>query len=468
MKTAILFLLFPVALFAQNNTVVFDKYMQVQTDLYQFNGNVLVAKNGKVIYKQSFGYADYDTKIKLDSNSIFDCGSIAKEFTAVGILMLKDKGLISYSDTIRKFFPELPYPKITIQQLLTHSSGMPDGFGLITKFFDHNKIASNADMIRLLASEKPAAYFKPGEDLMYSGTAFILLASIIEKISGQSYNAFMDENIFKPLGMNYTKVVNGPRSVEKIPGFAYGFVYSEELKKYVRADSMQTGWTSYLSGFTGEGMIITTTGDLLKWDRAQKLHSLLTEATQQEMVSTQFEKKTFPFVRFGYGIRVGKNDLGNYVFHNGSFPGYVGMLIRYTDDDVTIAVLSNNQSHSDYIADALAAIVLNKNFVLPYAHSKTDANTANDMYLGKYMMPLLRPPYMVAFPIELVKKDEKLFVHSGGVSDMELKPESKTKFFFANGTDQQIEFETDNSGNLIKTWYIGWGLKKEMKRIGAQ
>ncbi len=465
MKKIFLLLLIPFAMFAQNRTTVFDKYMQTQTNLYQFNGNVLVAKNGKVIYKQSFGFADLNTRIKLDSSSIFDCGSIAKEFTAVGILLLKDKGLISYTDTLRKFFPELPYPNITVQQLLTHSSGMPDGFGLVTKFFDHNKIASNADMIRLLASEKPPTYFKPGEDLMYSGTAFIMLASIIEKISGQSYNAYMKEHIFKPLGMDHTNVVNGPRSVEQIPGFAYGFVYSEDLKKYVRADSMLSGWTSYLSGFTGEGMIISTTGDLLKWDHALRNHSLLTEITQKEMLSTQFEKKTFPFVCFGYGIRVGKNDLGNYIFHNGSYPGYEGMLIRYTDDDVTIVVLSNNESHSDYIADALAAIVLNKNFIMSYAHNKTDANTVIDTYLGKYMMPLLRPPYMVAFPIELIKKDEKLFVHSGGGDDIELKPESKTKFFFDNNTDQQIEFETENNGNLIKAWYIGWGLKKEMKKI---
>ncbi|MEO7308900.1 MAG: serine hydrolase domain-containing protein [Chitinophagaceae bacterium] len=157
---------------AQNNSSLFDKYMQGQTDRYRFNGNVLVAQNGKVLYKKSFGYADYDTKSKLDSNSLFDCGSIAKEFTAVGILLLKDKGLISYTDTLRKFFPELPYNNVTIQQLLTHTSGMPDGFSLVSKFFDHHKTAGNDDLIALLAREKPLLLFDPGKDLMYSGTAF--------------------------------------------------------------------------------------------------------------------------------------------------------------------------------------------------------------------------------------------------------------------------------------------------------
>ena len=454
-----------VTLYAQNNSSFFDKYMQTQTDLYGFNGNVLVSQNGNVIYKKSFGYADYNTESKLDSNSIFDCGSIAKEFTAMGILLLKDKGLINYTDTLRKFFPELPYTNITVQQLLTHTSGLPDGFDLVSRFFDHNKVASNDDFIRLLAKEKPPIYFKPGENMMYSGTAFNLLASIIEKISRQSYNAYIEEHIFKPLGMTHTMVANGSRSIKLIPGYAYGFVYSDSLKNYVRAESMHSGWTSYLAGITGEGMIISTTGDLLKWDRALKNHSLLTVATQQAMLVTQAEKKTFPFVHFGYGIRVGKNDFGNYIFHNGSYPGYEGMLICYTDNDITAVVLSNNESHADYIADALVALTLNKNFVMPYVHKEIGIKIDIDKYIGKYMMPLLRPPYMVSFPVELINKNGTLYIHTGGSKDMELKPESATKFYYADGSDQQIEFQTDKNGNHIKTWHIGWGLKKEINKI---
>jgi len=464
MKIAILLLFFPVTLYAQNNTSLFDAYMKAETDLYRFNGNVLVSKNGNVIYKKSFGYADFDKKIKLDSNSIFDCGSISKEFTAMGILLLKDKGMISYTDTLRKFFPELPYTHVTIQQLLTHTSGLPDGFGLVAKYFDHSKIASNGDMIRLLAREKPPVLFKPGEDLMYSGTAFIMLASIIEKITGQSYNAFIEDQIFKPLGLTHTQVVNRPRPTGTIPGYANGYVYSDSLKNYQLAENLLSGWSGYLSGFTGEGMIITTTGDLLKWDRALKNHSLLNEATQQAMISSQAEKKTFPFVHFGYGIRVGKNYFGKYIFHNGSYPGYISMLICYNDIDLTVVVLSNNESRAEFIADGLACIALNGNFVMPYVHHEIVIEKAPDTYTGKYMMPLTRPPYMVAFPIELVNIGSALYVHSGSMKDIELKPESATKFFFADGTDQQLEFETDNNG-VLKIWYVGWGLKREIQRM---
>jgi CubicO group peptidase (beta-lactamase class C family) len=465
MKKICFLLLVPIALCAQNDRQsLYTTYMLGQAAMYRFNGNVLIAKKGNIVYRQSFGFADYNTKKKLDSNSVFDCGSIAKEFTAMGILLLKDKGKINYTDTLGKFFPELPYTNVTIQQLLTHTSGMPDGFGLVTKYFDHNKIASNDDLIRLLAREKPALLFKPGENLMYSGTAFNLLASIIEKISGQPFKKYMEEKVFKPLGMTHTQVANGARSAENIPGYAYGYIYSDSLKKYEWADDLKSGWTTYLAGITGEGMIITTTGDLLKWDRALKNHSLLTKTTQEEMLSLQAEKNTFPKVGFGYGMRVGKNDFGNYVFHGGWYPGYVSMHIRYTDDDVTVIVLSNNESHSDFIADALSAITLNKNIMLPYVHKETVTGDLLNKYRGKCMMQLARPPYMAAFPIEFIMKNDKFYIHSGFGPDTELKPESEKKFFFADGTDQQIEFETNNNGNPVKVWHIAWGVRKELKK----
>jgi CubicO group peptidase (beta-lactamase class C family) len=462
MKNLLLVLLLPLALSAQDQTTVFDSYMKAQAGLYGFNGNVLVSKNGKLLYKRSFGYADYNTKRKLDENSVFDCGSIAKEFTAMGILLLKDKGKISYSDTLRKFFPELPYTNVTIRQLLTHTSGMADGFELVEKFFDHSRVAVNEDLIRLLAREKPALLFKPGENLMYSGTGFNLLACIIEKVSGQSYKAYMDEQVFRPLGMVHTQVATGSRSANDIPGYAYGYLYSDSLHKYLLADSQHTGWTTYLAGITGEGMIITTTGDLLKWDRALKDHILLKEATQQEMLSLQAGKK-FPAVSFGYGIRVGKNDVGNYVFHDGYYPGYLSMHLRYTDDDITVIVLSNNESPSEFIADGLAAIALNKNILLPYVHKELVKGKVSDKYAGKFMMRLTRPPYMVSFPVEFVNRNDTLYIQSAFATEIRLVPETGKKFFYANGTDQQIEFETDN--NILRVWQIAWGDKKELRKI---
>lgn len=463
-KTCCLILL-PVALFAQNKTLVYDTYMHGQQTLYQFNGNVLVAKKGEIIYKKSFGYNDYKTKRNLDENTIFDIGSIAKEFTSVGILLLKDKGLLNYDDTLRKYFPELPYNNITIRQLLTHTSGVPDGYDVIEEKFDHSKIATNDDLLRLLAEEKPIPNFNPGQNLMYSGTGFNLLASIIEKVSGQSYSNFLNQNIFKPLKMVHTSVANFPRNNKNLPGLSKGFIYNDSTKTYQYADNFYKNWATYFSGITGEGMIISTTGDLLKWDRALKECKILSPATQAEMTKLQAEKKGIPPVKFGFGIRVGANTIGNYVFHNGWYPGFSSMLIRYTDQDVTVIVLSNNLSHSEFIADGLATIAENKKILMPYVHKEYRSNTDLKKYAGKYLIPLTRPPYMVDFPAELIIKNDNLYLHTAGSIDILLQPESAEKFFYNNGTDQQIEFKKDRSGGVTQVLYTGYGVQKEIKKI---
>jgi hypothetical protein len=139
--------------------------------------------------------------------------------------------------------------------------------------------------------------------------------------------------------------------------------------------------------------------------------------------------------------------------------------MRYTDDDITVIVLSNNESQADFIADALAAICLNKPVALPYAHKKMLPGTISAKLSGKYMMQLTRPPYMAVFPIEFIKVNDALYIHPGSGPDIQLIPESANKFYFANGTDQQIEFETDNNNNSTRVWHIAWGIKRELRKI---
>jgi CubicO group peptidase (beta-lactamase class C family) len=438
--------------------------MNAQANLYHFNGNVLVANKGHIIYQRSFGWADYTLKRPLNANSIFDCGSIAKEFTAMGILLLVEKGKIRLTDTLGRFFPEIPYKKITIRHLLTHTSGAPDGFDLVSKWSDPHQIAQNDDLIRLLAEKKPALLFEPGENLIYSGTGFNILASVIEKVSGQSYQSYMAEYIFKPLGMQSTQVANGPRSAAKIPDLAYGYVYADSLRQYMRADETKDGWPDQLSGITGEGMILTTTGDLLKWDRALKKCRLLSPETQQQMLNVQAERKMVPIVKFGYGIRVEKNGYGNFIFHNGTFPGYRAMHIRYTANDISVIVLSNNESYSEFIADALAGLILNKPVMTGALHRETAMKQVTGAYEGKYKMQLLRPPYAGTYQVEFVVKDNALILHGPNGYDKPLKQEAPDRFFFADGTDQQLEFERNKKGEVVNVWHTAWGIRKALQQ----
>ena len=351
----------------QNYSAAIEAYLQAQAKVNQFNGNILVAKNGEIVYQKAFGYANYNTKEQLNLHSVFNLASLTKQFTAMGILLLKEKGKLSLSDSLRKFLPELPYSNITLHHLLTHTSGLPDYMSVLGPKWDHKKVAFNNDMIRFLAAEKPPIHFKPGQKYEYSNTGFALLASIIEKVSGQPFGIYMAQHIFTPLGMTHTRVYNTRRaSNELIPNYAYGFVYVPGLKKYVQADSLpEPDYVHYLDGIQGQGRINSTVGDLFKWDRALKNHTLVNEATQREMLSPQVLSDTLNKAYYGYGVGVRKNGKGNVISHTGGWPGYATVLIHYEEEDVTVIVLSNNASKSNAIGNDLAAIVFGKSIALP-------------------------------------------------------------------------------------------------------
>lgn len=461
-----LFAVFASNVFGQiNYSISLDSFMDAEVDINHFNGNVLVAKQGIIIYEKSFGYRNYDTKKFLDANSVFELASISKQFTALGILQLIEKGKLKLSDTLRKFFPELPYNNITIQNLLTHTSGLPDyGHALATKW-NHKKIAFNNDIIKFLATEKIPVNFKPGEKWEYCNTAFEMLASIIEKISGISYNEYMQKNIFNPLGMRHSMVYNTRRSSKKIiPDYAYGFVYSDSLKKYILPDSLpEYDFVVYSDGIEGDGCVNSTTGDLLKWDRAIKNHTLLKRATQEAMLSSQSLMDTASKTYYGYGEMLGRNEIGNYITHAGGWPGYGTLLTRYIEADITIIILSNNEFNPTSLAGDIAYIATNKEVTIPYHHIEVavDSSILNK-YTGKYLIPNEPRPAKIA----LSKKEGKLFYQfENGSTETELMPESPTKFFNNKGADMQIEFEMDSKGNPIKAFAIFSGMKKQMRKI---
>lgn len=467
MKKLLILFLLPFTSSAQENyQVMLDHFMQAQTSVNNFNGNVLIAKSGSIIYEKSFGYSNYNTKEQLDNNSMFELASVSKQFTAMGILILKDRGKLKLSDSLRQFFPELPYTNITIQNLLTHTSGLPDYMDAMATKWNHNKIAFNEDVIKFLAAEKIPPNFTPSAKWEYSNTGYEMLASIIEKVSGVTYSEFMQKNIFTPLGMNRSRVYNTRRSSKEIiPDYAYGFVYSDSLKRYILPDSLAaTDLVIYLDGIVGDGCINSTTEDLLKWNNGLKNHTLLDSATQKEMLSAQSIMDTTYKKYYGYGVMLGKNEIGNYITHSGGWPGYHTLLTRYVDDDITIIVLSNNESNSSMLAGALAYIVTNRDVVAPYKHVMVPIDTS---LLSRYAGEYLLPGFLTPVKLELKQKEGKLYCHfEKATVDLELKPESTTKFFYDNhGANWQIEFETDASKKVVKAFFIANCLKKEITKI---
>ncbi|MEZ4690297.1 MAG: serine hydrolase domain-containing protein [Ignavibacteria bacterium] len=335
--------------------------MKAQAEVNHFNGNVLVAQSGNIIYQNSFGYRNFETKELLDNNSVFELASVSKQFTAMGILLLIEKGKLSLSDSLRQF-SELPYSDITIQNLLTHTSGLPDYMEAMNAKWDHKKVAFNDDVIKFLATEKIPANFSPGEKFEYSNTAYEMLASIVEKVSGQSFKDYMEENVFRPLGMNNSRVYNTRRSSdETIPNYAYGFIYSDSLKKYILPDSIpELDIVYWLDGVQGDGIINSTAGDLLIWDRALKNNVLLSEAMQSEMFKPQSVIDSSAKMYYGYGEFLLKINTENRFITSGGCSWIQYNIKRFLSNEATIIILSNNESDVRGISEGITGICLMK------------------------------------------------------------------------------------------------------------
>jgi len=379
----------------------------------------------------------------------------------MGIMILKERKLLSYDDNIKKFFPDFPYDNITIRNLLTHTSGLPGYEEQFEKKWDRKKIAFNKDILDMLKQEKDTLFFKPGTSWKYSNTGYALLAYIIEKVSGKSYNDFMAKNIFQPLGMTHTFIYNTRRSTGKIPAnYALGFVFSDSLKRYILPDSLPNfDFVYYLDGIVGDGCVNSSTGDLLKWDRALYKTKLVSKPTLDEMLSPLVQispRDTTSFYGFGVDVQP-KSPRGKVISHTGGWPGYATLLVRRVDVDETIIVLSNNETKNGFIRAGIESILAGEDLVMPYEHKEIKIDPALiDRYVGKYSAFLT---------LVFIKKDGKLYRHRDGTADIELKPESETKFFYSDGSDRQIEFEVDNAGKVTKAWFINNGQKGELKKI---
>ena len=322
-----------------------DSVMKSVADTAGFNGNVLVSKNGVIVYQGSFGYSNFDSKERLNDSSLFELASVSKQFTAMAIMILKERGLLSYDDNVKKFIPELPYEGMTIRHFLTHTSGIPDYMDEFDKGWDPKKIAFNDDMIKLLAKNKPPVLFKPGEKWEYSNTAYALLASIIERVSKKSYSEFLAESIFHPLHLKRTRVYNTRRSsTELIPNYAYGYVYSDSLKRFILPDSLKAYHVVYtLDGIVGDGTVNSTTGDLYTWDQSLYTEKLVKKNTLDEAF-TPARLNDGAIHQYGFGWGIAKDSVaGKFVHHGGGWPGYSTYIRRYIDRKDCIIILSNNE-----------------------------------------------------------------------------------------------------------------------------
>lgn len=437
----VLALLGTIAVKAQNKTLQLDSIFAQLHSEQKFYGNVLIAEKGNVIYQKSFGKSNMASNAELNAESIFELASVSKQFTAMGIMLLKKQGKLSYDDSLRKFIPELPYHNITVRQLLQHTSGLPDYIDLFLNNWDVKKIATNNDIVVLMAKHKPAIRFLPEEKWEYSNTGYALLASIIEKASGMDYGKYLEKYIFKPLNMERSLVFRRRYEKKEIDNYAYGYVMNSSSKKFSLPDSLpQTAAMVYsLDGIVGDGTVNSTTGDLLKWDRTLYSEKLINKEMRAEAFSPARLKdgKTYDY---GFGWALGRIDtIGKIVSHSGGWPGYATYIERHLESDKTIIILRNHETAGPPLKK-----IRNILYGLKEEMKKEVTIDADKLkqYTGEYE---LSPGFTITFSIE----SNKLFAQATGQNKFEVFAE-KEDMFFLKVVEAKVKFIKDEKGIVNK------------------
>jgi len=322
---------------------VVDDYLAAQMRQLHIPGlAVAVVRDGRLVKARGYGLANVELNAPVTEDTVFEIGSVTKQFTAVAIMMLVEEGKVGLDDKLSKYLTGVPeaWSAITIRQLLTHSSGIQNYLDVPGLFPETARPGLTHNDIAKIFFARLRLDFQPSETWSYSNTGYLLLGNVIEKASGKSYWAFLDERIFKPLVMNATR---SSEPVALIPRRAAGYEWHDG-KLENRAALTENAYAA--------GSIVSTVRDLAKWDAALSAGKLLKPSSFEQMwrANKVGGGATAPF-NYGFGWFVDTYHGRRVVAHNGGTPVFSSFIHRFVDDRLTVIILTN---HADRVIDHLA------------------------------------------------------------------------------------------------------------------
>ncbi|WP_058308213.1 serine hydrolase domain-containing protein [Gracilibacillus massiliensis] len=405
-----------------------EKIIQKNYELDYFIGNVLVAKNNQIIFNKSDGMGDYEKQIPHTSSSRFFIGSVSKQFVAVAIMKLQEEGKLLVTDTIDKFLEDYNYAsRITIHQLLTHSSGIINYTETPDYYLNREKEHTPQEIIDYFKDKE--LMFEPGSSFYYSNSGYVLLAQIIESVSALPFDVYMAENIFYPHNMNHTGV----------------------LKKGTNIDSPMIGYTGTMEGykagpawnisiFYGAGNLYSTIEDLYKWNRALYSDLILSSHSREELFKKHIGNS-------GYGWFVNQD----HVYHDGRITGFNSLIKRKLDEKLVIIILSNRTYYGSRIVnmcDDISSILNGREIVLPKKVECLDVVNADlTKYVGEYFEPNMK----VSFFAEVINKKLCFYVELNPTYKFEVSPikQSTSEDTFSLGMSPGVvTYKKDSEGNV--------------------
>lgn len=341
--------------FADEKADTLGKYMEAAVEVRQFNGSVLVAQGNENVLSRGFGMANFEHGVANTPQTKFRIGSITKQFTAMAVMILQERGKLNVGDPIAKYLEDAPdtWSDVTIHHLLTHTSGIPSFTGMPDYIFKMSRFQSQSTIIDRFR-EKPLE-FPPGEKFKYNNSGYFLLGVVIEEASGKSYEEFLREEILDPLDMHDTGYDH------------FQTVLKHRASGYQRRGENMTH-AAYLdmSQPFSAGALYSTVEDLNRWDQALRRRELISEKGYETMFTPDKSN-------YAYGWMVRGEQGRRRVFHGGGINGFQSFILRYPEEELCIVVLCNvTPANPGKIANDLAAIMLGEEFEFPQADKAPD------------------------------------------------------------------------------------------------
>jgi len=408
----------------EQDTARMEQVIQSHVSAGTFMGTVLVARDGAVVLDKAYGMANLELEVPNTTATKFRLGSITKQFTAASILLLEERGKLKIDDKVKAYLPDAPmaWDRITVFNLLTHTAGIPN----FTSFADYGtiKLSARTAEASVAAVRDKTLDFGPGEKMSYSNSGYLVLGAIIEKVSGQSYEKFVADNIFTPLGMNDSGYDSNTALIKRR---ASGYIRTPA--GYVNAGYI------HMSIPHAAGALYSTTGDLLKWEQALFAGKVVSKASLDRMI-TPFKND------YALGLTSALDKGRRVIAHGGGIDGFNTYLAYYPETRTVIVALSNvNGTAPGAIAAQLGAVMHGDMVTLSSERKEITLPAATlSKYVGAYE---LAPGTTMTVTIE----GERLMAQLTGQGKLPIFPQSET-LFFLKAVDAQIEFAAD-AGSLV-------------------
>ncbi len=416
---------------------------------------VLVARDGKVVLSHGFGMADLSHDVPITTTTKFRIGSVTKQFAAAAILKLQEEERLSVSDKLSKFFPDFPRgEEVTIQQLLTHTSGIksftskPDFMATVTAS------SSSEQMIDSFKNDK--FDFDPGSKMAYNNSGYFLLGAIVEKVSGKSFNDYLRETFFEPLGMHDTGV-HTSTAVLKREATGYGYAEGKPAKA--------VDWDMSRAG--AAGALYSTVEDLMRWNEGVFGGKVLSEASlKAAFTPVKLDSGEEPMMPYGYGWVMGEYRGLKTISHGGGLQGWLAFLTRYVDQNTTVVVLHNamppvpDLSPNEVAELAADAFLWQEMKPRPkYEIDESVDPTTFVAYVGRYDL--------MGAAMDVALEGDQLTAQLTGQPRYPIYPLGGDKFFW-KVVDAQIEFKKDEAGHVVSAQYKQGGMNFAVKRLAEE